>query len=379
MTRFVCSLFVALLLLSSVAFADFEAANKAADLFVREAVTVEAGQRIGRLFGAGAAVTVQGVIEKGIVLVDGDLAVASSARINGPILVLGGSVSQAAGVQLEKLVLVLPPGPRPFADMLFAAFFIGLGLAIAILPASLWLFFGLAKQSAVYRTIMPYFSSLQRRWPGVYIVLALSASAMLLEVFVELAWKTLFRQQMEAVDNLFIWLVRYHANPSLDRIMVTLSALGAGYAVALIAGAALLTLVLRHRRWEALALALCLGGSAVLNTLLKLLFERSRPELLRLVDASGYSFPSGHAMVSLCLYGMLALLAIRRLSDRRLRLLIVTIAAGVVAGIGISRIYLGVHYPSDVAAGFAAGGMWLVFCISLLVYWEKRALSCGAQ
>ncbi len=367
-------LLIGLFLLGGIAFADFERETEAADLFVRENATIERGQRVGRLFGTGAEVAVSGVVEKGVVLVDGDLVLTSSARIKGPIIVVGGDVKREAGAQLEKTVLIMAPGASPYAGKLIAGFFSMLAFFIVALPASLWPLLELLKKSSFCRNAAAFLGLLQWRWPALYIILALAISGFMMALFAELAWETLFRQQMDAVDNVFIWLVRYYANPSLDLIMVALSDLGSGFSFGLIAVFTFLRLISGRRWLESASLTLCLGGAVLLNTLLKHLFERSRPDYLRVVEVSGYSFPSGHAMVSLCFYGMLALVIIRQLADWRLRLVVVMATMGLVAGIGISRVYLGVHYPSDVAAGYAAGGMWLAFCISLFFYWSKNGL-----
>ena len=141
---------------------------------------------------------------------------------------------------------------------------------------------------------------------------------------------------------------------------------------------AALLLLLYDRRWLELAgFLVCLIGEALLNILLKNLFERSRPDLFQMVEAAGYSFPSGHAMVSLCLYGMIAFLISRQIPRWQWRLAVVTFATVLVAAIGLSRVYLGVHYPTDVVAGYFAGGMWLAFSISLLLWQEQR--SCARR
>lgn len=100
------------------------------------------------------------------------------------------------------------------------------------------------------------------------------------------------------------------------------------------------------------------------NRVLKALFHRPRPSVEHLIEVSGYSFPSAHAMVSLAFYGALAIILFRHWSvgKRRRAYLAVWLLAGFVFAIGMSRIYLGVHYASDVAAGFAAGAvcLWLI-------------------
>ena len=117
-----------------------------------------------------------------------------------------------------------------------------------------------------------------------------------------------------------------------------------------------------RRRWLYLGTWItAVAGSAALNHLLKGLFARPRPffEHPLLVETS-YSFPSGHAMESFVAYGMLAYLAVLLwLRSWETRVAVICGAALVVVLIGFSRMYLGVHYFSDVIAGYAAGGVWL--------------------
>lgn len=110
-------------------------------------------------------------------------------------------------------------------------------------------------------------------------------------------------------------------------------------------------------------MALALGGGMVFNLLLKELFRRERPELHRLIEEGGYSFPSGHSMASFLFYGMVAVFLYLFVVSRLAKLGIVLAAVILIACVGASRIYLGVHYPSDVLAGYAAGGAWLVLCL----------------
>jgi membrane-associated phospholipid phosphatase len=117
----------------------------------------------------------------------------------------------------------------------------------------------------------------------------------------------------------------------------------------------------RRRQWLYLwTWAVAVGGSALLNRLIKDLFARPRPffEHPLLLETS-YSFPSGHAMESFVVYGMLAYFAVLALRSWRARTAVVFGSALLVLLIGFSRMYLGVHYFSDVVAGYAAGGVWL--------------------
>lgn len=116
----------------------------------------------------------------------------------------------------------------------------------------------------------------------------------------------------------------------------------------------------RHERTDAVFVALAFLGGQVLSNGMKLGFRRERPFFSDpLATESTYSFPSGHALVSLAVYGSIALVLAQRLSTRSTRILVLTSAGALVAAIGFSRLYLGVHFLSDVLAGYAAGVAWL--------------------
>ena len=149
------------------------------------------------------------------------------------------------------------------------------------------------------------------------------------------------------------------------RVFGVLGSLEALALVSLLVAVALLV----QRCWSALAawLVAVLGGEA-LNLLLKDLFARPRPRFERpLVVEASYSFPSGQAMESLVVYGMLAYFAALTLRDRGKCAVSVGGAAVLVVLIGFSRVYLGAHYLSDVVGGFVAGGAWLG---AIIAGWE---------
>jgi undecaprenyl-diphosphatase len=127
--------------------------------------------------------------------------------------------------------------------------------------------------------------------------------------------------------------------------------------------AALSVSLLWRRRWRAAAtIWMAIGAGYGINTLLKIFFARARPDLsLVFIAPSGYSYPSGHAMASTVIYGCAAFFLARLLP--RYRVLIRTVAIAIVFLIGLSRIYLDAHWPTDVLAGFAVGGLVLAAVI----------------
>jgi undecaprenyl-diphosphatase len=128
------------------------------------------------------------------------------------------------------------------------------------------------------------------------------------------------------------------------------------------------------RQWLGLVMwAITIGGGELLNTALKLFFARPRPTFASpLVIERYYSFPSGHAMMSFIAYGMLAYIICVLLKNNAQRLLVILAAGFIIIIIGISRMALGVHYFSDVTAGYAVATLWLVFCITAWRYIQQR-------
>lgn len=124
-------------------------------------------------------------------------------------------------------------------------------------------------------------------------------------------------------------------------------------------------LLLRHKqKRSAFMLFLALAGTVVLQDILKRLFQRPRPDIDHLVEATGYSFPSGHTMMSTALYWLLGYLVCRYLRSRSKSSWYVTLLTSVIIlAIAVGRVYLGVHYPSDVLGSVLAGAFWANLCI----------------
>jgi undecaprenyl-diphosphatase len=129
----------------------------------------------------------------------------------------------------------------------------------------------------------------------------------------------------------------------------------------------------RHQKLNLAALGMALLGGIILNSTLKLLFARERPYFADpLVIEQNFSFPSGHAMMSLIGYGIFTYFLLRGLKNGYARFLLMIGVIILVILIGTSRVTLGVHYLSDVIAGFAAGGFWLTACMIALSTLRRR-------
>jgi membrane-associated phospholipid phosphatase len=168
-------------------------------------------------------------------------------------------------------------------------------------------------------------------------------------------------------------LAQYFQTPGLTRVALAVSFLGNSPTVAVltVVVAAVLFRLRSHRRLY-MFLATMIGGS-LLNVALKLYFHRARPtEFPRLTTAHGYSFPSGHSMGSMLFYGSLAYVVYFTIERHRAwRVAAVAACLTLVVLVGGSRVYLGVHYLSDVVAGFAAGLFWICVCLSGTEAWVR--------
>ncbi|MGJ4730047.1 phosphatase PAP2 family protein [Luteimonas sp. SDU101] len=175
-------------------------------------------------------------------------------------------------------------------------------------------------------------------------------------VFLELADEV---HEAEAIpfDEPLLLYAQSIASLSLDRVFLFFSEIGYAWGVVPVDIGLVLVLLARRRWREGLFAAVATGGSALLNMAAKRLFSRERPALWdSIAPEATFSFPSGHAMGSMTLALVLVLLA----WPTRLRWWVVAAMLVFVPMVGLSRVYLGVHYPSDILAGWAAAALWTV-------------------
>ncbi|MFO7650409.1 MAG: phosphatase PAP2 family protein [bacterium] len=160
-------------------------------------------------------------------------------------------------------------------------------------------------------------------------------------------------------------------SPGLTAAMRLLTHLGAAYPMAA-AIAVAVPLAWKEHKKRLVTLVIVLVMGVVINLLLKGIFQRARPAMAPLVGAAGYSFPSGHSMNAMVFYSAVAFLAYRYADRRLVSLLVVALSSAIVLAVGFSRVYLGVHYPADVLAGYAVGAWWLA---AALLVSRSRALA----
>ena len=156
------------------------------------------------------------------------------------------------------------------------------------------------------------------------------------------------------------------SSPPLTAFMRALTNIGNVGTVITATAAVSLALWFKQRAWDAAFLTISIAGGGLLMWVLKILFHRQRPAPYFGITVPGdYSFPSGHALVAVCFYGTLAAILVTHQSRRGVRVAIWIFAMLMMIGIGVSRIYLGVHYPSDVLAGYLAATFW-VLAVSIM-------------
>jgi membrane-associated phospholipid phosphatase len=165
-----------------------------------------------------------------------------------------------------------------------------------------------------------------------------------------------FGERISSFDaRALAWLRQRHA-PRVTRAVRAITELGSLAGITSVASAAAFTLWRHRQRRSAVLVACAAAGAGVLSEGLKRLFGRQRPELaLRLATTTGFAFPSGHSAASAATYGALALV-IKSRGHPWLGLLVGTV---VPASVGASRVYLNVHFPSDVVVGWVLGATWL--------------------
>jgi undecaprenyl-diphosphatase len=214
---------------------------------------------------------------------------------------------------------------------------------------------------------------------GIFLVAGLIVAVIGAAAFVTLASHVRSGSTQEFDDSVIRWMGAHHS-PGLDAVMLEITALGTGTVVLMVVAVAALFLVLTQHKYSAILLLASTFGGIVLNGVLKLGFNRPRPSLfVPAVHTVSSSFPSGHAMSAAIVYSTVAYLAARLHRRKWARWLIMIAALILIALISASRLYLGVHYPSDVIAGAAIGLAWAGFCMATLEAIQKFWLRRGLQ
>ena len=209
------------------------------------------------------------------------------------------------------------------------------------------------------------FGTIQRKSTPLALIGAWLLVALPLLVLAALAEDVAERESFRFDNPILLWL-HAHSNAYLDGAMLFVSQIGGG---ALLIPSAIWCLFLwaRQQRRDALFVLLAMGGATALNLIAKLIFARTRPDLwLSLAPQNDYSFPSGHAMLSSAFMLTVLVLLWRSGASGAVKRVVSVLGVLFVLAVGLSRLYLGVHYPSDILAGWMASLAWVALLSILL-------------
>lgn len=181
-------------------------------------------------------------------------------------------------------------------------------------------------------------------------------------VFADIVKDTFIDREVSQFDRDLSYLIYSLRTPFLTQIMIIISTLGADLTIAFGAVIAIVLTWKKHKR-EFLLFSVTLLFGGVFNYILKELFQRPRPTFDPLLTLSTFSFPSGHAMNSFVFYSLVAYFFYHFTQKTKLSILVAFFCAVMILLVGLSRIYLGVHYPSDVIAGYAVGLLWFMIVL----------------
>ena len=206
---------------------------------------------------------------------------------------------------------------------------------------------------------------MSRRWLELRFLGGVLAAASAMWLFIEVA-EEVVEGDARAIDTAILMFFRTPADPAdpvgprwLEDLARDLTALGSPVVLGIIVGVTCLFLLLAGRHRTSLFVLGATASGGIASTLLKLSFNRPRPDLVpHTLYVSSASFPSGHAMISALVYLTLGALVARLVRGRRLKLYVLSVAVLLSGLVGLTRVYLGVHWPSDVVGGWAAGAAW---------------------
>lgn len=178
---------------------------------------------------------------------------------------------------------------------------------------------------------------------------------------------------IEQFDTAIISAVQGMEAPWLTVIFKIFTWIGSAYVVIPITLIAFLLLYfIYQQRGQAFLFVTVIVGTVLSNELLKLYFKRERPEIYRIIDAGGLSFPSGHTMMAFSLYSIIAYVLWHNMKSLGSRILLIFCVALMIIIIPMSRIYLGVHYPSDIVGGLAASTFLITMMITIYKIFQNK-------
>lgn len=210
------------------------------------------------------------------------------------------------------------------------------------------------------------------------LLMVLAVVSGLILAFLQIA-DEMIEGEMEAFDRSILLMFRDPANPDLvigppwmHEMVRDITALGSFSLLGLIVLGVCAYLYLARMRSAALFVLVSVLGGTLLSTILKMGYNRPRPDLTTMSEQFTASFPSGHAMLSAVTFLTLGALLARFAPTRRLQVLSLGGALLLTLLVGLSRLYMGVHYPSDILAGWCLGSAWALLCSSVAIVLQRR-------
>jgi undecaprenyl-diphosphatase len=180
------------------------------------------------------------------------------------------------------------------------------------------------------------------------------------------------------MDEIIASWLHEHATPGVTTVMRVITVLGSPLFVILLTIVAVGVLMLRRYRYSAVQLGLCVASGILINTILKNVVERTRPHFEpALASAYGHSFPSGHVAAATLLYGSIIVLAWHRMAPVSARIAVASTLIILVQLISLSRMYLGVHYLTDVLAAQFLGALWITISFITVEIFRRRRLAAS--
>jgi membrane-associated phospholipid phosphatase len=184
--------------------------------------------------------------------------------------------------------------------------------------------------------------------------------------------RMVFITESSAFDDRVFASIKPYINDGLTNFMLFITFLGKHDLLIPLNFVLIAFFIYRKERWFATRIAALSLSSLLLMFTLKFFFQRNRPQQQLIDEVSGYSFPSGHALISIVFYGLFIHMIWHEVKNKSLRIALITILGILILLIAFSRIYLRVHYASDVIAGIAVGFIWLVLSLRIIHRVEKR-------
>lgn len=202
-------------------------------------------------------------------------------------------------------------------------------------------------------------------WYGLNLTIGIVLLLLALYSFGEIIEDLMDKETLFYLDFEVERFVEKLISPQVTRFMVDITNLGGVYLIVIVSITMALFLLYKRYWWDLFTFFLVAGGGETILIILKLLFHRPRPTA-QLVTVHGYSFPSGHAFAAMIAYGFLIHITWKLIKSEALRFLIFSLSIFLVLFVGISRIYLNVHWLTDVLGGYVSGFTWLVFSIIMV-------------